>query len=164
MSDPTNRVLPALHAQQSPEIKHVSETPGVYSAFAGSSGFLSSGTPRPLTKTQLLVRQPTYTRRQLLPSNFTEFLVARQWGIFEATTVPLLDLIAMLDRDHPEGARFVVVCKNTTRHCYVSTALDLQSRRFYRATSPTGLVSFWKGIAKRRPQVQMLAPSDPFEG
>lgn len=85
-------------------------------------------------------------------------------GISEVTTVPLLELIAMLDCDHPEGARFIVVTKGTSRPNYVNTVLDMQAKRFFRAVSPTGMVSFWKGVAKRRAAVQLLSASEAFKG
>jgi hypothetical protein len=123
----------------------------------------ASASPRPLTATQILTRQPTYTRRQQIPSNFTAWQVSTQAGISEATTVPISRLISMLDADHCEGSRFAVVSKASTRGRYVTTVLDVPLRKVFRARHETGLVSFWKGVAKRRPQVQHLAAGQSFE-
>jgi len=111
---------------------------------------------------QLLVRQPTFTRRQQLPSNFILWLCKQRPGIFEATTVPLLQLLTMLDADHVEGARFIAVCKHSKREGHVLTVLDLPAKRFYRAASPTGILSYLKGVAKRRPHVKLLDSIEPF--
>jgi hypothetical protein len=154
----------ALREQQVAEIKRVDAMPDVYSAFAGASGFLSGGTRRPLTKTQLLCRQPTYTRRQLLPSNFTPWLCKQPRAISEATTVPLIDLLATLETEQPSGLRFVAVCKNSTRSKHVLTVLDLAAKKFYRATSATGMVTFLKGAARRWPHVQVLQCGEDFAG
>jgi hypothetical protein len=153
----------ALRAQQVREVKGLKASPEVYSAFVGASGFLSGGTPRLPTKTQLLCRQPTYTRQQLLPSNFTPWLCRQPRAISEATTLPLLDLLAMLDADQSEGARFLAVCKASTRSKHVLTVLDLQAGRFYRAVHPTGILTYLKGIAGRRPAVKLLASSETYE-
>jgi hypothetical protein len=117
-----------------------------------------------LTATQRLVRQPVYTRRQPLPSNFTPWLCQQPRAITEATTMPHADLVAMLDREHPEGARFVVVAKNTSRNIHVVTVLDLNAKRFYRATTRGGVFGFWKHIARQRPHVQLLTKHESFEG
>jgi hypothetical protein len=121
--------------------------------------------PRRLTATQLLTRQDTYTRTQQLPSNFTDWQVRTGAGIREATTVPISRLISMLDCDHCdhcEGSRFAVVSKASTRGRYVSTVLDVPLKKVYRARHETGLVSFWKGVAKRRAQVKFLAAGESF--
>ena len=120
--------------------------------------------PKRLTATQRLVRQPVYTRSQLLPFNFTPWLCAQPRAISEATTLPLIEVLAMLDADHPEGLRFVAVCKNSTRSRHVLTVLDLDAKRFYRATSATGMATFLKGLAKRRPAVKLLDPIESYGG
>lgn len=122
----------------------------------------AAAAPRPLTATQLLTRQETYTRRQAIPSNFLAWSLATNANISETTTVPISRLISMLDCDHCEGSHYVVVSKASTRGRYVSTVLDVPLKKVYRARHETGMVSFWKGVAKRRPQVQLLAAGELF--
>jgi hypothetical protein len=122
----------------------------------------SAAAPRRLTATQLLTRLDTYTRKQQLPSNFLSWQLATGANICEATTIPISRLISMLDSDHCKGSHFAVVSKASTRGKYVSTVLDVPLRKVFRARHETGMVSFWKGVAKRRPQVKFLAAGDPF--
>jgi hypothetical protein len=122
----------------------------------------SAAAPRRLTATQVLTRQDTYTRTQQLPANFLAWSLATNANISEATTVPISRLISMLDCDHCDASRYVVVSKASTRGKYVSTVLDVPLRRVYRARHDTGMVSFWRGLAKRRPGVQFLAAGESF--
>lgn len=163
MTDSTNSLL-ALRAQQPADINHLNATFDYASLKPDERCFFSGGTPRPLNKLQLLVRQPTFTRRQQQPSNFILWLCKQRPGIFEATTVPLLTLLTMLDADHAEGARFIAVCKPSKREKHVLTVLDVPAKKFYRASSPTGILSYLKGVAKRRAAVKLLDSIEAFLG
>lgn len=57
----------------------------------------------------------------------------------------------MLDCEHCAGSHYVVVSKRaaSSGRC-VTTVLDVPLRRLYRASHDTGMVCFWKGVAKRR--------------
>jgi hypothetical protein len=121
-----------------------------------------TATARPLTRTQLLMLQPTYTCSQQLPSNFLSWFIANNVNISVATTMPISRLIAMLDAEHCEGSRFAVVSKGTTRGHYVTTVLDVPLRKVLRAKHATGMVSFWKGLAKRRERVEYVPCGDAF--
>ena len=118
--------------------------------------------PRPLTATQRLMLQPTYTRSQQLPSNFLSWFIANNVCISEATTMPIDQLISMLDRQHSQGVHFAVVSKGTTRGYYVTTVLDVAMRKVFRAKHPTGMVSFWRGLSKRRECVEFVPCGDAF--
>lgn len=89
-------------------------------------------------------------------SNFLPFFVGKKPPL--VTTLPIEDLVAMLDReDHEPEARFAVVSKRTSwPHC-VTTVLDVRERKLYRATHKHGMVQFWKVLARRRaPHVRFV--------
>jgi hypothetical protein len=67
--------------------------------------------------------------------------------------VPVPRLISLLDCEHYDGRKYVVVSKqvNTsvgwTNATYV---LNVRLGRVYRAEHDCGMVTFWKGVARRR--------------
>jgi hypothetical protein len=74
-------------------------------------------------------------------------------------TVPVSDLVAMLDRD--QATKFAVVSKFVGPH-YVTTAFDIEEHRLIRAAHDTGMHVFWKGLGRRRSNVQVLEKSQTY--
>lgn len=72
------------------------------------------------------------------------------------TAVSVARLVAMLDCEHGEGSEWAIASKSTKAGMNVTTAVDVPLGRAYRAVHETGMVSFWKGVAKRRPAVQLV--------
>jgi hypothetical protein len=98
-----------------------------------------------------------------IAANFRPFFTEAGEAIPAAKTVPLLWLMGLLERDHPAGAQFAVVSKRVaTRGRCVTTVLDVPARKVYRAAHATGLVSLWKGVAKRRAHVQYVPANVAF--
>lgn len=78
--------------------------------------------------------------------------------------VEFSELLAKIDKDHPEGQRFIVVSRqcSSSKGAYHLTVMDEQTRIFYRAHHPTGISTLLKGIARRRKGVVFLPPSEHY--
>lgn len=113
--------------------------------------------PPPLNKLQRLVRQPRFTRSQSTVSNFQLYYAKTGRTMPAVTTLPIEELIAMLDTAHPVGSKWAVVSKpgrsgrRGARFKNLTTVLDVVGNRLYRANHEHGMVAFWKGVAKNRP-------------
>jgi hypothetical protein len=74
----------------------------------------------------------------------------------EVTTLPIAELIAMVDTAHQVGSKYAVVSKPTRsdrrapRFRNLTAVLDVTGNKLYRATHEHGMVAFWKGVAKNR--------------
>lgn len=103
-------------------------------------------------------------RRQAIARNFHPFFVGKTPP--PVTTLPVADLIALLDADStPDGKRFAVVskpCSKAAAQRHVTTVLDVSNGTLYRATHAGGMVSFWRGLAKRRPSVRFIPAQEVF--
>jgi hypothetical protein len=73
------------------------------------------------------------------------------------TSVSVAQLVAMLDCPHENGSAWALASKSTKAGLNATTVLDVPLGRAYRAVHSTGMVTFWKGVAKRRgPAVQLV--------
>jgi hypothetical protein len=148
--------LDALRAQQAHEIKHCAETFG-YEALGkyaqAHPGLLTGGT----------IREHS-TRHQAFARNFHAHFVGKTPP--QVTTVPLADLVAMLDTpEADDGIRFAIVskpCSKAAAQRHVTTVLDVNNGTLYRATHAGGMVSFWRGLAKRRQGVEFVPAHAAF--
>jgi hypothetical protein len=97
----------------------------------------------------------TTTRRHAICHRLRSFL--DEGNSAPVTSVSVARLVAMLDCEHGEGSAYAVASKATKAGLNVTTALDIPLQRAFRAVHETGMVTFWKGVAKRRwPAVQFV--------
>lgn len=78
------------------------------------------------------------------------------------STVPIAQLVAMIDCEQEAGRNFAVVSKYVGPD-HVTTIYDIHGKRFFRSAHVTGMRSFWKGVAKRRPNVRLLHQYEAFQ-
>jgi hypothetical protein len=126
--------------------------------------------PPPLNKLQRLVRQKTFTRSQSTVSNFQLYYVRARRTMPAVTTLPVEELVAMVDTTHAAGSKWAVVSKpgrsgrRGPRFKNLTTVLDVVGNRLYRANHEKGMVAFWKGVAKNRPGfVQYVGTGEVFD-
>lgn len=126
--------------------------------------------PRPLNKLQRLVRQPTFTRAQPTVASFHLYYAHQGRALPAVTTLPLSDLIAMLDTNHTPGSRWAIVSKpgrgnrRGARFKNVTTVLDVVNDKLYRAHHEHGLVVFWKRLARNRAGfVEYVSGSEAYD-
>lgn len=74
-------------------------------------------------------------------------------------TIAITQLVAILDCE--QEAPFAVVSKWVGPD-HVTTAYDIVGKQFWRAVHVTGMRTFWKGVAKRRANVRVLAPTEAY--
>jgi hypothetical protein len=107
---------------------------------------------------------PIPTRAQAFARNFHAHFLGKTPP--QVTTLPVADLITLLDADSTiDGKRFAVVskpCSKAAAQRHVTTVLDVDAGKLYRATHAGGMVSFWRGLAKRRPSVQFIPAQEAF--
>lgn len=63
---------------------------------------------------------------------------------------PVMRLAAMLDCEHCAASKYVVISKQGKSGQQLTYVLDVPLGKVYRAEHETGMVTFWKGVAKRR--------------
>ena len=93
------------------------------------------------------------TRNHAIPVNF--WRVNGGAGSACVRTLDISELVALVDCEQAAGSKVIVVSK-PARGCNYTTTVLVQVDgigMFYRAGHGTGMVSFWKGVAKRRPGV-----------
>ena len=82
------------------------------------------------------------------------------------STVSISRLVAMLDCEHGDGSKYVVVSKRMKQNgvnSNVTAVLDIPLRKLYLATNANGMTRYWQGLAAKYPQhVQYLKPSEVF--
>jgi hypothetical protein len=104
------------------------------------------------------------TRQQAFARNFHPHFLGKPPP--QVTTIPVADLVAMLDADNTaDGKRFAIVskpCSKAAAQRHVTTVLDFNESRLYRATHAGGMVSFWRGLAKRRQGVEFVPAQAVF--
>jgi len=74
-------------------------------------------------------------------------------------TLEVAALVAMLDRE--QEAKFALVSK-WVGPLHVTTAYDIDEHRVLRSAHETGMFTFWKGVGRRRPNVQVLAKNQTY--
>ena len=126
--------------------------------------------PPPLNKLQRLVRQPRFTRVQSTVAQFHMYYAKAGRALPPVTTLPIADLVAMLDSYHPAGGKFAVVSKPAksdrrgVRFKNLTAVLDVVGNKLYRANHELGMVVFWKAVARRRARsVQYLRAGEVFD-
>lgn len=104
------------------------------------------------------------TRAQAFARNFHPYFLGKAPP--QVTTLPVADLVAMLAADNVAGGkRFAIVSKPCSRDVsrrHVTTVLDVNESRLYRATHAGGMVSFWRGFAKRAAGVEFVPAQEAF--
>ena len=103
------------------------------------------------------------TRQQAFARNFFTYFAGKTPP--QVTTLPVSALVAMIDGSTLDGKRFAVVskpCSKAAAQRHVTTVLDVDAGKLYRATHAGGMVSFWRGLAKRRPSVQFIPAQEAF--
>jgi hypothetical protein len=119
-------------------------------------GMVEAAKPRPPNKLMRLVRQPRFTRSQATVAPFQLYYARTGLTMPAVTTLPIADLIAMLDRNHTAGSKFAVVSKpgrsarRGARFRNLTAVLDVANNRLYRASHEDGLVVFWRRLARNR--------------
>lgn len=101
--------------------------------------------------TTMKTNELTRTRIHAIPANF--WFANKGAGSASVTTIDISELVAMVDCEHAAGVTVAVVSK-PARGCEYTTTVLVKGVDgkgvFWRAGHGTGLVSFWKGVAKRR--------------
>ena len=133
--------------------------------YAHSIALFSPASPAALPASSCdatLAPKRRYTRAavQAIAHNFHKALKAMYAPV---ATVPVARLISMLDCDHDVGSKYAVVSKPVKAGRSVTTVLDVPLGKVWRAEHATGMVRFWKDVAKRRPAVEFVSGAEEYE-